>query len=78
MRKKIKVRKRRDEIGTIGKAFDELIGYMQGMGLAAAAIAENDLTTHVIPRSDKDELGNSFANDRPPARCGGAYQRERQ
>ncbi|MBK7455160.1 MAG: MCP four helix bundle domain-containing protein [Anaerolineales bacterium] len=58
---KDKVRQRRDEIGTIGKAFDELIDYMQSMGVAATAIAENDLTTHVTPKSEKDELGNSFA-----------------
>jgi len=37
-----------------------LINYMQGMGVAATAIAENDLTTHVTPKSDKDELGNAF------------------
>jgi methyl-accepting chemotaxis protein len=58
---KDKVRQRRDEIGTIGKAFDALIHYMQSMGVAATAIAENDLTTHVAPKSEKDELGNSFA-----------------
>jgi len=57
---KDKVRLRRDEIGTIGKAFDELIAYLQGMGLAATAIAENDLTTSVAPKSPKDELGNAF------------------
>ncbi|MBI5943461.1 MAG: MCP four helix bundle domain-containing protein, partial [Chloroflexi bacterium] len=58
---KDKVRSRKDEIGTIGKAFDELINYMQGMGVAATAIAENDLTTSVTPKSARDELGNSFA-----------------
>ncbi|MBI5943463.1 MAG: MCP four helix bundle domain-containing protein [Chloroflexi bacterium] len=57
---KNKVRLRKDEIGDIGKSFDELINYMQGMGVAATAIAENDLTTHVTPKSDKDELGNAF------------------
>jgi methyl-accepting chemotaxis protein len=58
---KDKVRLRKDEIGDIGKAFDQLINYMQGMGIAATAIAENDLTTSVTPNSPKDELGNSFA-----------------
>ncbi len=58
---KDKVRLRKDEIGGIGKAFDQLIDYMQGMGIAATAIAENDLTTTVTPKSAKDELGNSFA-----------------
>ena len=58
---KDKVRLRKDEIGDIGKAFDNLIDYMQNMGLAATAIADNDLTTTVTPKSAKDELGNSFA-----------------
>jgi len=58
---KDKVRMRKDEIGDIGKSFDQLINYMQNMGVSAAAIAENDLTTIVTPKSDKDELGNSFA-----------------
>ena len=58
---KDKVRLRKDEIGEIGKAFDALINYMQGMGVSATAIAQNDLTTTVSPKSAKDELGNSFA-----------------
>ncbi len=58
---KDKVRLRKDEIGDIGKAFDNLIDYMQNMGVAATAIADNDLTTTVTPKSAKDELGNSFA-----------------
>jgi methyl-accepting chemotaxis protein len=58
---KDKVRLRKDEIGDIGKSFDSLINYMQGMGLAATIIADNDLTTSVTPKSAKDELGNSFA-----------------
>jgi methyl-accepting chemotaxis protein len=58
---KDKVRLRKDEVGDIGKAFDSLINYMQGMGIAATAIADNDLTTSVTPKSAKDELGNAFA-----------------
>ncbi len=58
---KDKVRLRKDEIGDIGKAFDQLINYMQGMGIAATSISENDLTITVTPKSDKDELGNSFS-----------------
>ena len=56
-----KVRLRKDEIGDIGKAFDNLIDYLQNMGVAATAIADNDLTITVTPKSAKDELGNSFA-----------------
>ncbi len=55
------VRLRQDEIGEIGKSFDQLINYMQSMGVAATAIAENNLTASVTPKSEKDELGNAFA-----------------
>jgi len=55
------VRLRKDEIGVIGQAFDQLINYMQAMGLAATAIAGKDLTATVTPKSEKDELGNAFA-----------------
>ena len=58
---KDQVRKRQDEIGDIGKSFDKLINYMQEMGNAANLIAENDLTTQVNARSQKDELGTAFA-----------------
>jgi len=58
---KDQVRKRQDEIGDIGKSFDKLINYMQEMGNAANTIAENDLTTQVTAKSQKDELGNAFA-----------------
>ncbi len=58
---KDKVRLRNDEIGTIGKAFDKLISYMQEMGVAATAISSNDLTVKVTSQSERDELGNAFA-----------------
>jgi methyl-accepting chemotaxis protein len=58
---KDKVRNRKDEVGMIGKAFDQLIGYMQEMGVAAATIAKNDLTASILPKSQNDELGNAFA-----------------
>ena len=58
---KDKVRKRNDEIGDIGKAFDQLINYMQGMGVAAFAIADNNLMISVTPKSEKDELGTAFS-----------------
>lgn len=58
---KDRIRLRNDEVGLIGKAFDQLINYMQEMGMAAAAIASNDLTVNVAPKSERDELGNAFA-----------------
>ena len=51
---------RKDEMGDIGRAFHKMIIYMQDMGKAAGAIAENDLTMDVVPNSEKDELGNAF------------------
>ena len=57
---KDKVRQRKDEIGVIGQAFDGLIDYMQGMGAAATAIANNDLSVSIKSNSSKDELGNAF------------------
>ena len=57
---KDKVRLRKDEIGNISQAFDALINYMQGMGAAATAISNNDLSVNVTPKSAKDELGNAF------------------
>lgn len=53
---------RKDELGDIGKAFHNLVGYIQGMGLVANSIAQNDLTASVTPKSEKDELGVAFAN----------------
>ncbi len=58
---KDKVRLRKDEIGEISQAFDALITYMQGMGVAATSISNNDLTVSVMAKSPKDELGNAFS-----------------
>ena len=54
------VRLRKDEMGDIGKAFDQLILYMQDMSNVATTIGNNDLTPEVKPKSEKDELGNAF------------------
>ncbi len=58
---KDKVRNRKDEIGMIGQAFDQLINYLQGMGDAATSISKNDLAIRIVPKSAKDELGNGFS-----------------
>jgi methyl-accepting chemotaxis protein len=52
--------RRKDELGSIGSAVHGLAGYMGEMGNAAHAIAKNDLTGSIKPKSEKDELGNSF------------------
>jgi methyl-accepting chemotaxis protein len=53
---------RKDEMGDIGKAFNRLVVYIQGMGEAANTIAQNDLSITVTPNSDHDELGVAFAH----------------
>ncbi len=52
---------RKDELGEIGKAFDDLMRYLQEMGEAASAIAGRNLAVTVRPHSERDELGNAFA-----------------
>jgi methyl-accepting chemotaxis protein len=54
------IRRRRDEIGLIGQAFDQLVTYLQTMGEHANAIARKDLTVEVQPFSEKDALGQSI------------------
>ncbi|MEI7988059.1 MAG: methyl-accepting chemotaxis protein [Chloroflexota bacterium] len=60
-KEKDEVRLRQDEIGDIGKAFDNLIKYMQEMGQVANRVASNDLTMSIAAKSEKDEFGNAFS-----------------
>lgn len=59
--KKKDVVARKDEVGDIGKAFHNLIAYMEEMSHVANNIAKNDLSETVTPHSPKDELGIAFA-----------------
>jgi methyl-accepting chemotaxis protein len=52
---------RKDEIGDIGRAFDPLVVYIQDMAIAAQRLAQKDLSITITPKSEKDELGNAFA-----------------
>jgi methyl-accepting chemotaxis protein len=56
-----KIRGQKDEIGNIGRAFDEVIAYLKRMGEAANNIAQNDLSVDVIPNSADDTLGVAFS-----------------
>ncbi len=49
-----------DEIGMLGRSFQNLIEYMTSLADAAREIAGNNLTIQVEPKSDQDVLGNSF------------------
>jgi methyl-accepting chemotaxis protein len=51
----------RDELGEAGDAFGEMIAYLDEMAAAARRIAAGDLATDVHPKSDRDVLGNAFA-----------------
>ncbi|ADB51824.1 HAMP domain-containing methyl-accepting chemotaxis protein [Conexibacter woesei] len=51
----------RDEIGEAGRAFGEMVDYLEETAGAAKAIAAGDLTVHVEPKSDEDVLGHAFA-----------------
>ena len=52
---------RTDELGTAGKGIGSTEIYLQNMAEIAQKIADGDLTVDVTPRSEKDELGQAFA-----------------
>src|SRR3972149_5844888 len=51
---------RKDEVGILAGAFNEMVGYLKEMAKTADAIENGDLNITVSPRSEKDTLGNSF------------------
>jgi len=59
-RERENIRRRKDEIGEISEAFDQLTSYLQEMGQIAQSISQNDLTVSFSPKSEQDELGNAF------------------
>jgi len=52
----------RDELGQVGASFRQMIAYLHGLAEAAEALARNDLTVEVTPKSDADVLGNGFVH----------------
>lgn len=56
------LRERKDEIGMLGEAFDQLTISTKQQVKAAARIAEGDLTTAVDIRSENDALGRGLAD----------------
>ncbi len=50
-----------DEIGMLAQASRELIAYIQETASMAEAISQGDLGVQVVPRSEKDVLGNAFS-----------------
>ncbi len=49
-----------DEIGTLARAFRDMMAYFKSMAQTANDIAEGDLRSTVTPKSEKDVLGNAF------------------
>lgn len=52
---------RKDEVGTLTRAFANTAAYLSAAAGTATSIAAGDLTTSVTPRSDVDALGQAFA-----------------
>jgi methyl-accepting chemotaxis protein len=50
----------RDELGEMGTALLSMSGYLKGMARTAEEISSGDLRSEVVPKSDKDVLGNAF------------------
>jgi signal transduction histidine kinase len=49
-----------DEVGRLAEAFRGTIRYIQDVARGASALARGDLSTPLVPRSDRDELTRSF------------------
>ncbi len=49
-----------DEVGKLAGAFNEMIDYLQEASHVAEQIAENDLTSDIKPRSERDVFGRAF------------------
>jgi methyl-accepting chemotaxis protein len=49
-----------DEVGTLADAFNEMIAYLQEASHVAEQIADNDLTSDIKPRSERDVFGRAF------------------
>lgn len=52
---------RGDELGALARGMAEIEAYLRGIAGVASRIARGDLSVGVVPHSEGDELGNSFA-----------------
>jgi methyl-accepting chemotaxis protein len=50
----------KDELGRLAEAFRGTVRYIQEVARGGAAIAHGDLSTELVPRSERDELTQSF------------------
>jgi nitrogen fixation/metabolism regulation signal transduction histidine kinase len=51
-----------DEMGTMTGAFMRMVAYLREMAEVAERIAQGDLQATVVPRSERDVLGNAFSH----------------
>ena len=58
----INLNDRKDEVGGLTRAFGAMIRYFQDLAAVSGRVAGGDLVVTVKPVSDKDVLGNAFAN----------------
>jgi methyl-accepting chemotaxis protein len=59
---RVEARDRRDELGGLGRAFDEMVGSLKDTVAVAERIAAGDLAATVKPRSDRDALGHALSH----------------
>ena len=52
--------KSNDEIGELGKTFNNMVDYLREMATVSEAIAGGDLSVEIHPRSARDTLGKAF------------------
>ncbi len=58
---KERIAKRKDEIGILGKSFQQVEAALTETANAVTRVAEADLTVEIHPRSDRDVLGKAFS-----------------
>jgi diguanylate cyclase (GGDEF)-like protein/PAS domain S-box-containing protein len=51
----------RDELGDMAAAFQDMVRHQQRMAVVATSIAAGDLSSEVVPASERDVLGLAFA-----------------
>ena len=59
---RVQARERRDELGVLGRSFDQMVASFKDMVAAAERIAAGDLAVTVTPRSERDALGHALSN----------------
>jgi methyl-accepting chemotaxis protein len=57
----LQVKKRTDEIGLLSRTFADMTLFLQEMAASAQRIAAGNLTTRIVPLSERDALGNAFS-----------------